>query len=78
MDIGGFFLHLFVFIFGGIIGYPMNDRIDKLPGQPKVNFNQFSGYIDVDEKTGKSLFYYFVEAENDPMHQPLTIWLTGG
>ncbi|XVF78552.1 hypothetical protein PTKIN_Ptkin14bG0143500 [Pterospermum kingtungense] len=78
MDIGGFFLHLFVFIYGAIIGYPMNDQIKNLPGQPIASFLQFSGYIDVDGNSGKSLFYYFVEAENDPMNQPLTIWLTGG
>ncbi|WRX28844.1 Peptidase S10 [Theobroma cacao] len=56
----------------------MRDLIEKLPGQPNVTFRQFSGYIDVDEKTGRSLFYYFVEAEKDPMNLPLTVWLTGG
>ncbi|KAH1063616.1 hypothetical protein J1N35_028603, partial [Gossypium stocksii] len=51
----------------------------KLPGQPDVNFKQFAGYIDVDENVvGRSLFYYFVEAEKDPLTQPLTVWLTGG
>ncbi|OMO88947.1 Peptidase S10, serine carboxypeptidase [Corchorus capsularis] len=59
-------------------GFPMDDLINKLPGQPDVNFRQFSGYIDVDQKAGRSLFYYFVEAEKDPMNLPLTIWLTGG
>ncbi|KAG8492751.1 hypothetical protein CXB51_010455 [Gossypium anomalum] len=60
-------------------GFPMNDLINKLPGQPDVNFRQFAGYIDVDENVdGRSLFYYFVEAEKDPMTQPLTVWLTGG
>ncbi|XP_022717995.1 serine carboxypeptidase-like 44 isoform X2 [Durio zibethinus] len=78
MDIGGFFLRLFFFIFGGIFGYPMDEQIGKLPGQPHVNFRQFSGYIDVDGKAGRSLFYYLVEAENDPMNLPLTVWLTGG
>ncbi|WRX28221.1 Peptidase S10 [Theobroma cacao] len=56
----------------------MNDLIEKLPGQPNVTFRQFSDYIDIDEKAGRSLFYYFVEAEKDPMNLPLTIWLTGG
>ncbi|XP_040966933.1 serine carboxypeptidase-like 44 [Gossypium hirsutum] len=57
----------------------MNDLINKLPGQPDANFRQFTGYIDVDENVdGRSLFYYFVEAEKDPMTQPLTVWLTGG
>ncbi|KAG8492822.1 hypothetical protein CXB51_010139 [Gossypium anomalum] len=57
----------------------MNNLISKLPGQLDVNFRQFAGYIDVDENVvGQSLFYYFVEAEKDPLTQPLTIWLTGG
>ncbi|KAG4150180.1 hypothetical protein ERO13_D05G379000v2 [Gossypium hirsutum] len=59
--------------------FPMNDLISKLPRQPDVNFRQFGGYIDVDENVvGRSLFYYFVEAEKDPLTQPLTVWLTGG
>ncbi|KAL1103284.1 hypothetical protein V6Z11_D05G428200 [Gossypium hirsutum] len=59
--------------------FPMNDLISKLPGQPDVNFKQFAGYIDVDENVvGRSLFYYFVEAEKDPLTQPFTVWLTGG
>ncbi|KAB2086163.1 hypothetical protein ES319_A04G010100v1, partial [Gossypium barbadense] len=59
--------------------FPMNDLISKLPGQLDVNFRQFAGYIDVDENVvGRSLFYYFVEAEKDPLTQPLTVWLTGG
>ncbi|KAE8684264.1 putative Pyridoxal phosphate phosphatase-related protein [Hibiscus syriacus] len=63
----------------GVNGFPMDDLISKLPGQPDVHFRQFSGYIDVDDGGfGPSLFYYFVEAEKDPMNQPLTIWLTGG
>ncbi|KAL1102589.1 hypothetical protein V6Z11_D05G375500 [Gossypium hirsutum] len=56
----------------------MNDLISKLLGQPDVNFRQFAGYINVDENAvGRSLFYYFVEAEKDPLTQPLTVWLTG-
>ncbi|MBA0676032.1 hypothetical protein Goari_017542, partial [Gossypium aridum] len=58
--------------------YHLSDQIGTLPGQPNVNFRQFSGYIDVDPNAGRSLFYYFVEAENDPLSLPLTIWLTGG
>ncbi|EOY13060.1 Serine carboxypeptidase 44 [Theobroma cacao] len=78
MDNRVVFVGLFLFAFGGVNGFPMNDLIEKLPGQPNVTFRQFSGYIDVDGKFGRSLFYYFVEAENDPMNRPLTIWLTGG
>ncbi|TYG82211.1 hypothetical protein ES288_D01G069200v1 [Gossypium darwinii] len=78
MGVGAFFNIIYTFIFGGIIGYHLSDQIGTLPGQPNVNFRQFSGYIDVDPNAGRSLFYYFVEAENDPLSLPLTIWLTGG
>ncbi|XP_039001515.1 serine carboxypeptidase-like 44 [Hibiscus syriacus] len=65
-------------MFGGIIGYHLKDQIGVLPGQPNVNFRHFSGYIDVDPNAGRSYFYYFVEAENDPLNRPLTVWLNGG
>ncbi|XP_052180835.1 serine carboxypeptidase-like 45 isoform X2 [Diospyros lotus] len=54
------------------------DKIYRLPGQPLVGFNQFSGYVTVDGKNQKSLFYYFVEAEMDPASKPLVLWLNGG
>ncbi|KAK8589029.1 hypothetical protein V6N12_023438 [Hibiscus sabdariffa] len=81
MEIHGTFLicSLFLALGVGVDGFPTNDLISKLPGQPDVNFRQFAGYIDVDDGVaGVSFFYYFVEAENDPMNQPLTVWLTGG
>ncbi|GAB4845110.1 Serine carboxypeptidase-like 42 [Ancistrocladus abbreviatus] len=61
-----------------INGYPVEDLIVRLPGQPKVSFRQFAGYIDVDVKAGRSLFYYFVEAQHKPQQKPLTLWLNGG
>lgn len=55
-----------------------SDRIASLPGQPAVEFRQYSGYINVDEKQQRSYFYYFVEAETDPASKPLVLWLNGG
>ncbi|XP_047308567.1 serine carboxypeptidase-like 45 [Impatiens glandulifera] len=60
------------------------DRIISFPGQPQVDYQQFSGYIAVNEagaghgKTDRSLFYYFVEAQTDPSSKPLVLWLNGG
>ena len=54
------------------------DKITNLPGQPQVNFQQYAGYVTVDHKKHKSLFYYFVEAESDPASKPLVLWLNGG
>ncbi|CAF2223575.1 hypothetical protein BRARA_H00544 [Brassica rapa] len=59
-------------------GYPEEDLVTKLPGQPEVAFRQFAGYVDVDIKAGRSLFYYFVEAEKQQHTKPLTLWLNGG
>ena len=54
------------------------DRITALPGQPKVDFQQFSGYVTVNQKAGRALFYWLTEAANDSLSKPLVIWLNGG
>ncbi|XXG55560.1 hypothetical protein AAC387_Pa03g3205 [Persea americana] len=54
------------------------DRITELPGQPKVSFAQFSGYVTVNEASGRALFYWLTEAVHAPESQPLVIWLNGG
>ncbi|KAL6655432.1 hypothetical protein ACP70R_006258 [Stipagrostis hirtigluma subsp. patula] len=55
------------------------DKIAALPGQPDgVGFNQYGGYVTVDEKNGRALFYYFVEATQDAAAKPLLLWLNGG
>lgn len=56
----------------------LQDKISALPGQPNVTFNQFSGYISVDDVKQRSLFYYFAESEIDPTSKPLVLWLNGG
>ncbi|KAL0326076.1 UNVERIFIED_CONTAM: Serine carboxypeptidase-like 42 [Sesamum radiatum] len=65
-------------VVGGGYGFPEEDLVTKLPGQPVVKFRQYAGYVDVDVKNGRSLFYYFVEAADDPDRKPLTLWLNGG
>jgi len=59
-------------------GYPEEDLVVRLPGQPTVGFKQYAGYVDVDVKAGRSLFYYYVEAVKQPDSKPLTLWLNGG
>lgn len=54
------------------------EKITALPGQPKVSFQQYAGYITVDEKQHRALFYYFAEAERDSASKPLVLWLNGG
>ncbi|KAM0895118.1 hypothetical protein ACQ4PT_024044 [Festuca glaucescens] len=55
------------------------DKITALPGQPpRVNFDQYSGYVTVSEEHFRELFYYFVEAPYEPASKPLILWLNGG
>ncbi|XP_041007692.1 serine carboxypeptidase-like 25 [Juglans microcarpa x Juglans regia] len=54
------------------------DRIVRLPGQPKVSFQQFSGYVTVNQAVGRALFYWLTEAAYDPLSKPLVVWLNGG
>ncbi|KAA8537715.1 hypothetical protein F0562_027295 [Nyssa sinensis] len=53
------------------------DKIDALPGQPGVDFDQYGGYVTVDPKAGKALFYYFVESPHNSSSKPLVLWLNG-
>ncbi|KAF2305436.1 hypothetical protein P3X46_004746 [Hevea brasiliensis] len=54
------------------------DKMASLPGQPPVSFQQYAGYITIDQKQQRALFYYFVEAETEPASKPLVLWLNGG
>ncbi|CDY23509.1 BnaC06g24780D [Brassica napus] len=54
------------------------DLIRRLPGQPPVDFDQYGGYVTVNESAGRSFFYYFVEASSSIKDSsPLFIWLNG-
>ncbi|KAM5565635.1 serine carboxypeptidase 1-like [Rosa sericea] len=64
---------------GSQAGLMEADEIDALPGQPGgVGFNQYAGYISVDRKAGRELFYYFVESPHNSSTKPLVLWLNGG
>ncbi|XP_047322979.1 serine carboxypeptidase-like 27 isoform X2 [Impatiens glandulifera] len=59
------------------------DRITLLPGQPtNVGFSQYSGYVTVNDESGRALFYWLVEVPfaKGIIHQskPLVLWLNGG
>ncbi|XP_039038652.1 serine carboxypeptidase-like 25 isoform X2 [Hibiscus syriacus] len=54
------------------------DKISALPGQPKVSFQQFSGYVTVNKLAGRALFYWLTESPTSPSSKPLVIWLNGG
>ncbi|KAK8509425.1 hypothetical protein V6N13_104687 [Hibiscus sabdariffa] len=57
------------------------DKITELPGQPgDVQFNQYSGYVTVNEQAGRALFYWLMESplSRKPESRPLVLWLNGG
>nr|ACN33679.1 unknown [Zea mays] len=55
------------------------DRVAFLPGQPRSPpVSQFAGYVTVNERNGRALFYWFFEAQTSPAHKPLLLWLNGG
>ncbi|KAJ1396950.1 Serine carboxypeptidase, serine active site [Sesbania bispinosa] len=55
------------------------DKVKALPGQPQgVDFDQYAGYVTVDAKAGRTLFYYFVESPHNSSTKPLVLWLNGG
>ena len=57
------------------------DLITSLPGQPipKLSFDLYSGYLTINETTGKRFFYYFVEASAmNASDAPLVRWFNGG
>jgi len=54
-----------------------NSRITNLPGiSPQPSFAMYSGYMVLDN--GWNLFYWLLEAEENPDEAPLTLWLNGG
>lgn len=60
-------------------GLKEKDKIVRLPGQPQVEFSQYGGYVTVDQKVGRALYYYFTEAQNSKSNSsPLLLWLNGG
>ena len=78
-----FFLCIFMFAVSSIVAVAVpkeqeQDRISALPGQPRVAFSQFSGYVTVNEQHGRALFYWLTEAPTSPHNKPLVLWLNGG
>ncbi|XP_038979895.1 serine carboxypeptidase-like 31 [Phoenix dactylifera] len=54
------------------------DLVTDLPGQPVVKFRHYAGYVTVNKKNGRGLFYWFYEAASHADEKPLVLWLNGG
>ncbi|OVA04090.1 Peptidase S10 [Macleaya cordata] len=58
---------------------PKDALITNLPGfNGTFPSKHYSGYVTIDEKHGKNLFYYFVVSERKPSEDPVVLWLNGG
>jgi len=53
------------------------DEIKSLPGIDNVSGKTYGGFVEVNEKYGANLYYYFVESQNSPT-DPVVLWLQGG
>ena len=54
------------------------DKIDTLPGLNfPITFNQYSGFISLDEMETRNIFYWFVESRSDPVNDPIIFWTNG-
>lgn len=54
------------------------DLVTELLGELDVGFHHYAGYVTVNEKNGRALFYWFFEASSSPDEKPLVLWLNGG
>ena len=54
------------------------DRIERLPGQPAVDFPMYSWYVTVEETAGRALFYWLQEVPPEAQPAHLVLWLNGG
>ncbi|KAK9159694.1 hypothetical protein Syun_006035 [Stephania yunnanensis] len=58
---------------------PKEALITNLPGfNGTFPSKHYSGYVTIDEKEGKNLFYYFVVSERNASKDPVVLWLNGG
>ena len=58
-----------------------NDRIYSLPGyNGELPSKMYSGFIEVNSTANGSLFYWFIESQNENTTEntPLLIWINGG
>ncbi|KAF3602836.1 hypothetical protein F2Q69_00036832 [Brassica cretica] len=68
---------LFAFVFSDS-PEAIRDLVTDLPGQSGLSFRHYAGYVPVDKKHGRAMFYWFFEAMSLPNQKPLVLWLNGG
>ncbi|WCJ37249.1 serine carboxypeptidase-like 20 [Euphorbia peplus] len=62
-----------------VLSAPETALITEIPGfDGTFPSKHYAGYVTIDEKNGKKLFYYFVESQGKPSEDPVVLWLNGG
>lgn len=55
------------------------NEITHIPGlETPLRSKHYGGYINIDEAHGRNLYYYFVTSQDNPVKDPLVLWLNGG
>ncbi|KAK3136344.1 hypothetical protein QOZ80_5BG0432180 [Eleusine coracana subsp. coracana] len=62
------------------VAAPAGAEVTRVPGftGARLPSRHFAGYVTVDERHGRRLFYYLVQSERDPANDPVVLWLNGG
>jgi serine carboxypeptidase-like clade 2 len=57
-----------------------SDLILDLPGLEDFDpgFDQYAGYLTVDEDHQRKIFYWYVESQGSPKEDPVMLWTNGG
>jgi len=68
------------FVLGLLVCFVYAAKITSLPGIEvnQLAFGQYSGYIVLNQQHNESMFYWYVESQNNPSKDPLLVWLQGG
>ncbi|XP_041047736.1 cathepsin A-like [Carcharodon carcharias] len=68
---------LLLFCVSSALGYFSPDEVLSLPGlSTTLYFRQWSGYLQA--SSGKHLHYWFVTSQQNPLKDPVVLWLNGG
>lgn len=69
------------FIINLVISAPAGDLVTEMPQDFPYDtkaHKMYSGYLSIKETSSKKLHYVFLESQNDPVNDPVVLWLNGG
>ena len=71
-------LSLLPLLLAAVTAQPSSHQVKSLPKFPPLKTPMYSGYLDIPNSDGKSLHYLFVYSQNNPVTDPVVLWLNGG